>query len=845
MLRKNYVSHLKTLLVSVFLALPSTVFAAGCENDSQMEIFVDNAEQCTAQSGTWYTCMKDGAELEYERSRFECENFGGGVWTVANSIVEIYAPIPKVNSAFIEFNGQSVFVGNDGITGNELWLTDGTEVGTVLLKDITADADSSIDNLTVLNSKLYFTVTVNNDAQLWVSDGTAAGTQFLVDTEDSARDFNILLFNNKAYFNITDGLWETDGTVIGTKAVKSGFNNIRKMTVSGGVLYFAGYTSTENFQLWASDGTTGGTHVINNINPNISVSPSWFMPYDNNLLFYARNSSGVYTLWKTNGTEAGTIQLSDKALFNQQMDSYGDNVIIQLGAGAHGSELSITDGTLAGTSLIKDINPGSDSSYASSGVTLDGKYYFFADDGSVGSALWVTDGTETGTQLVKDITPSTGYTSAPKIFIINNQLYFTADDGTGMSLWESDGTNSGTKELKDITIAVDSNSQRTLIFQFGDKLYFTADEGVHGNELWVSDGTALGTLMLKDITDSGNTDIASMSLANGKVYFSANKELWITDGTVNGTSPIKYISDIAASAVTTPFANITLVQNDSDTVTVTLALSDTNQGSLSTNFIAASSLADAQQQLRQATFTAIDTNSDYSVNASVIVNDGKDDSQIYNHQIYVTASNNTPPSEPTINSSTIVSVAGDSIIGTLQASDVENDDLTFSIVSGNDNEYFSIDENNNLIVTNANSNLTESFYSLVIKSSDGSSETLSTIVFYVTTPVTFNYQGFLSKAGQAVNEELSMTFAIYDSIDGTNEKWSTTKTVTVTDGIYNVVIGLGESTYLNSLNMLNNDYYMGISIAANNEMTPRQLFKPSGFVKMLADKVTVLENKAN
>jgi ELWxxDGT repeat protein len=841
MLRKNYVSHLKTLLVSVFLALPSTVFAAGCEYNFQMEIFVENAEQCAAQSGTWYTCMKDGAEIEHVRDRHWCEGPSDGVWTVANSIVEIYAPIPKVHSAFIEFNGQSVFVGNDGITGNELWLTNGTEVGTELLKDITADGSSSIDNLTVLNSKLYFTVTVNNDAQLWVTDGTAAGTQFLVDTASQARRLNLLLFNNKAYFNATDGLWETDGTVTGTKAVKSGFTYTEYMAVSGGVLYFSGRTSTENSQLWASDGTAGGTRVINNINPNISVYANWLTPYDNNLLFSARNSSGVYTLWKTNGTEVGTIQLSDKALYlyHTDMRFYGDNVLVNLSDGAHGRELSITDGTLAGTSLIKDINPGSDSSYASSGVTLDGKYYFFADDGSVGSALWVTDGTETGTQLVKDITPSTVYTSAPKIFIINNQLYFTADDGTGMSLWESDGTNSGTKELKDITI-----SQRTLIFQFGDKLYFTADEGVHGNELWVSDGTALGTLMLKDITDSGNTDIASMSLANGKVYFSANKELWITDGTVNGTSPIKYISDMAASAVTTPFANITLVQNDSDTVTVTLALSDTNQGSLSTNFIAASSLADAQQQLRQATFTAIDTNSDYSVNATVIVNDGKDDSQIYNHQIYVT-SNNTPPSEPTINSSTIVSVAGDSIIGTLQASDVENDDLTFSIVSGNDNEYFSIDENNNLIVTNANSNLTESFYSLVIKSSDGSSETLSTIVFYVTTPVTFNYQGFLSKAGQAVNEELSMTFVIYDSIDGTNEKWSTTKTVTVTDGIYNVVIGLGESTYLNSLNMLNNDYYMGISIAANNEMTPRQLFKPSGFVKMLADKVTVLENKAN
>ena len=33
----------------------------------------------------------------------------------------------------------------------------------------------------------------------------------------------------------------------------------------------------------------------------------------------------------------------------------------------------------------------------------------------------------------------------------------------------------------------------------GDTLFFTADDGVNGNELWKSDGTEAGTVLVKDI----------------------------------------------------------------------------------------------------------------------------------------------------------------------------------------------------------------------------------------------------------------------------------------------------------------------------------------------------------
>ena len=82
--------------------------------------------------------------------------------------------------------------------------------------------------------------------------------------------------------------------------------------------------------------------------------------------------------------------------------------------GIHGSELWKSDGTRAGTVLVKDIDPGTDKGgYDESGPTLSGvggTLFFTADDGTHGRELWKSDGTEAGTVLVKDINPG-GYDS--------------------------------------------------------------------------------------------------------------------------------------------------------------------------------------------------------------------------------------------------------------------------------------------------------------------------------------------------------------------------------------------------------------------------------------------------
>ena len=56
-------------------------------------------------------------------------------------------------------------------------------------------------------------------------------------------------------------------------------------------------------------------------------------------------------------------------------------------------------------SLLKDINAGAGGSSFFNFTSVNGTLYFRPDDGVHGDELWKTNGTEAGTVLVKDINP--------------------------------------------------------------------------------------------------------------------------------------------------------------------------------------------------------------------------------------------------------------------------------------------------------------------------------------------------------------------------------------------------------------------------------------------------------
>ena len=138
----------------------------------------------------------------------------------------------------------------------------------------------------------------------------------------------------------------------------------------------------------------------------------------------------------------------------------------------------------------KDIYPGLIGSSPQYLVNVNGVAYFAAFDPTNGQELWRSDGTTAGTFLVKDIYAGI-YSSNPQyITLLNNQILFSANDGvSGIELWKSDGTNAGTKLITDINQTTTPSSNPSYLTAFNNKLFFSAFDNEHGNELWKSDGS--------------------------------------------------------------------------------------------------------------------------------------------------------------------------------------------------------------------------------------------------------------------------------------------------------------------------------------------------------------------
>jgi len=424
--------------------------------------------------------------------------------------------------------GRWLFRADDGTTGTELWITDGTAAGTYLLKDINPGLGwSSPDGFAALGNGLVLFQADDGTTgiELWITDGTTAGTQLLKDIR------------------------------LGT-----GSSSPSQFTALGnGLVLFQANDGASGFELWVTDGTAAGTQLLKDIKSGTgSSSPTQFTALGNGqALFTANDGTTGLELWVTDGTAAGTQLLKDirsgtGSSLPSQFTALGNGKVLFTASDAtHGTELWITDGSAAGTQLLKDINSGTSSSAPLEFTALgNGQWVFRTSDGVNGYELWITDGTAAGTQLLKDIRPGAS-SSSPAGFTAlgNGQLLFRANDGTaGSELWITDGTAAGTQLLKDIVSGTGSSSPSDFAALGNGLVLFVATDDTNGYELWVTDGTAAGTQMLKDINTGPNSSVPTYftALGNGQAIFQAQDgptgvELWITDGTVAGTQRLKDI----------------------------------------------------------------------------------------------------------------------------------------------------------------------------------------------------------------------------------------------------------------------------------------------------------------
>ncbi|MDE3183749.1 MAG: T9SS type A sorting domain-containing protein [Bacteroidota bacterium] len=299
--------------------------------------------------------------------------------------------------------------------GNELWASAGTGVTTNLLKDINIGATSSNPRaFSPFNSNLLFTIT-SADAltmQIWRTDGTAGGTVLIKDNIMSPYGFvnnyvfNLFhVFNNHAYFLINDGvhsgdaLWSTDGTDA-TTTHTSFVKDLGAVSGTGSYLLvdainladkfiFPYSDATTFFSLWQSDGTAVGTKSFK----DFPVNAEGNVPF----IFLNGASNPLY-----NG----------KFFFSA--------------SDANGNELWMSDGTT--TQLLKDIYVGANDGISSSPSWLftTSGLFFAANDGTHGNELWKTDGTIT--MMVQDIFPNQHNADPTLYFVNNSKIFFLATD---------------------------------------------------------------------------------------------------------------------------------------------------------------------------------------------------------------------------------------------------------------------------------------------------------------------------------------------------------------------------------------------------------------------------------
>jgi trimeric autotransporter adhesin len=401
---------------------------------------------------------------------------------------------------FTDFNGNLIFTADENHDADKskdyernpyLWKSDGTSAGTVKIKKLwkwyywEVHCEAGVEYIQ-LGDKLLFHATAagTHNFELWESDGTTEGTGMLAElnknqddsypNELSSHPINFTKLDDKVFFTASD-------------------------TVNNGV--------------WVTDGTETGTHLIEYINPDNPNTFPLFSGYvlkaNNNRVFFCR--FGGTQLWTSDGIESGTSLLKtflfdDKYLkrVNSIIGVVNGNVFFDLILTNRATnnidsiQLWKSDGTEEGTVKVSDLK----NNCPIQAITSNSNIYFLTTNWS-NYQLWRSDGSEEGTYKISSLSITDTYSN--KLFVFKDVLYFVAFDKNNiLSIWESDGTIEGTRTLENWN-APGFTSISDLVYHH-DEIYFTAIHPDYGAALFKY---SLNTIINTHLNPSANKLIIS------------------------------------------------------------------------------------------------------------------------------------------------------------------------------------------------------------------------------------------------------------------------------------------------------------------------------------------------
>ncbi|HWP40349.1 MAG TPA: hypothetical protein VNL70_05440, partial [Tepidisphaeraceae bacterium] len=347
----------------------------------------------------------------------------------------------------------------------ELWKTNGTAAGTRRV----SRGFSSLHFLGAIGRKVFFanadSAGQDDSLELWVTDGTAAGTTMLRKFTGPLLDETLVEFvspvvsQEALYFIWAGQLWRSDGTPAGTVNL----NNTLSFTAE-----------LEASRVYVRRLATQGASLI--VGGDIVLPPSEdffdFPLYYGLALWKISPGSAVPQVLKEVKEEAGDLRFADLRVSGDRRDLW--ITALRFGYEAELYRLDANTGAvLAHTSL-----PNATWTWE---IQIQGEIDARVVIGpttssSADAPLTISDGTPGGTGLLGTLDGlQDGVALGEKIVFAR-----------GSSLWHRAGASPA-----ELIRQFNDDSAISELVQIGNKLFFIADDGEHGNELWAYSSTTL------------------------------------------------------------------------------------------------------------------------------------------------------------------------------------------------------------------------------------------------------------------------------------------------------------------------------------------------------------------
>lgn len=445
---------------------------------------------------------------------------------------------------------------------DELFVSDGTLAGTQSLGLRAAAA------LRALPGQLLLYAGVNGSAsnrELFRSNGALAGTALVAEIVPGSDGVSLpngighpvaLSADGQSLYFVprANELWRSDGTTAGTRrvAVSTFASGIRALLPTSGAALFVGAGAADEPHF--ASGELNELRRLAELKPDIghSFATPLATVADRVLLNANRGGTSSQTLSVPRGGGA-VIEPAPAQTFQFFVTHLGSRAVLrssQVG-------LLVTDGSVAGSTVVPNL-PGASPRYAALGPDCapvrDGRFSG-AMFTSGSDQLFESDGSVAGTRALTafedffmDICSPREISDRRSLIALGDELLVAAQigdvaPGSGLELFAIHA-NGAVRLVRDL-LPGSGSSAPNHFERLGDRVLFSADDGLHGRELWITDGTAQGTRLLADLVPGSQaSDPIGLRRIGARVVFAARTpqlglEPWVTDGTEAGTQPLR------------------------------------------------------------------------------------------------------------------------------------------------------------------------------------------------------------------------------------------------------------------------------------------------------------------